>query len=455
VARTVLKFGGTSLGNADRIREVGQIILGCPARGEQPLIVASAHSGVTNMLFDLAKRALAREQVDAEPVRARHASIAHELGLEIPGLEGELQRLEELLQGIRMLGELSPRSLDHVASFGERLSTRVLAAQLRSLGLNAKAYRAWDLGLLTTQRFGQARPLPDSAKRIAATLGDILDQGIIPVITGYIAQSEEGAITTLGRNGSDYSAAIFAAAVDAQEIQIWTDVPGILTTDPRVVPGARLIKGMSFAEASELANYGAKVIHPATLLPAVQKDIPIRVKSTRQPDGSGSLIVPTSRRTEEVVKAIAHKTGITVVHVHSTRMLGRPGFLAKIAKVFKNHKLDVDMIATSEVSVSLTVELDSGLQRAVESLERFAKVRVEHDRAIICVVGEGLAESPATLAQVFTAVARVGTAIDLISQGASRLNLGLVVAADTVEALVQSLHDTLFPSAHRAEKTQA
>mgnify|MGYP002876695717 CR=1 FL=1 len=300
--------------------------------------------------------------------------------------------------------------------------------------------------LLSDERWRPEVHVRSNTRLIRERLQMKLDEGEIPIITGFIGKSEDGVITTLGRNGSDYSAAIFGAAVGADEIQIWTDVPGILTTDPRVVDGTRVIPALSFAEASELANYGAKVIHPATLTPAVEKSIPIRVKSTLEPDAPGSLIVPESDRTEEVVKAIAHKTGITLVHIHSTRMLGRPGFLSRIAKVFQIHRIDVDMIATSEVSVSLTVEDSTHLDRAVKRLGTFARVKVVRDRAIVCVVGEGLADEPGCLARVFGALAESQTAIDLISQGASRLNLGLVVAAEGVETVVRGLHAALFPS---------
>jgi aspartate kinase len=442
----VMKFGGTSVGDGERIRSVADIVLSTKENGEFPIIVVSAHSGITNMLFEAANAALAGEENAVQKVRARQASIIASLDLANDLVDEELARLEEMLHGVRMLGELSPRSLDTVVSFGERMSTKVIAAHLRSRGHKAQAYPAYDVGLTTTRKFGQARPLPDAAAAIHSKIHGIIETGTIPVITGYIGKSEDGCITTLGRNGSDYSAAIFGAAVDAREIQIWTDVPGILTTDPRVVSSARLIEQLSFNEASELANYGAKVIHPSTLTPAVEKSIPIRVKSTMEPSGNGSVIIAKSRRSQEIVKAIAHKKGITLIHIHETRMLGRPGFLSKIAKVFQVHKIDVDMIATSEVSVSLTVEDTTHLDRAVKRLARFAKVTVVKDRAIVCVIGEGLAETPRTIARVFDALANIDISIDLISQGATRLNLGLVVPAKGVERIVNALHQELFPA---------
>ena len=441
----VMKFGGTSVGDGPRIRSVADIVLSTKAAGEFPVVVASAHSGITNMLFEAANRALSGDKNAVDAVRERQKEIIASLDLNESLCDEELNKLSEMLHGVRMLGELSPRSLDTVVSFGERMSTKVIAAHITSRGQKAEAYPAYDVGLITTRKFGQARPLPYAAANIKSQVGTIIENGVIPIITGYIGKSEDGCITTLGRNGSDYSAAIFGAAIDAREIQIWTDVPGILTTDPRVVTSARLINELSFSEASELANYGAKVIHPSTLTPAVEKSIPIRVKSTMEPQGSGSVISPSSRRSKEIVKAIAHKDGITLVHIHETRMLGRPGFLSKIAKVFQIHKIDVDMIATSEVSVSLTVEDTSHLDRAVKRLERFAKVTVVHDRAIVCVVGEGLAETPRTIARVFNAMAEIDIPIDLISQGATRLNLGLVVPAKDVKNVVNALHQELFP----------
>jgi aspartate kinase len=441
----VMKFGGTSLRDAEHIRTVADIVLASRGQGDLPVIVASAHSGITNMLFEAASLALNGDENAVVAVKARQKSIISSLDLSEDLVDAELTKLEEMLHGVRMLGELSPRSLDTIASFGERMSTKVIAAHIRSRGHKSEACAAYDVGLTTTRRFGHARPLPAAASAIKEQVGALVKNDIIPVITGYIGKSEDGCITTLGRNGSDYSAAIFGAAIDAREIQIWTDVPGILTTDPRVVSSARLIKELSFNEASELANYGAKVIHPSTLTPAVEKNIPIRVKSTMEPQGNGSVINLKSKRSKEVVKAIAHKKGITLIHIHETRMLGRPGFLSKIAKVFQIHKIDVDMIATSEVSVSLTVEDTTHLNRAVKRLARFAKVTVVRDRAIVCVVGEGLAETPRTIARVFDAMAKIDVPIDLISQGATRLNLGLVVAAAQVENVVNALHQDLFP----------
>ncbi len=440
----VMKFGGTSVGDPERIRTIAALVkdalAGGPAR--RPVVVVSAHSGVTNLLFDLAKQAVEKGRTGIDAVEARHFEIMDALGVPRELIAPELKELRTLLTGVAMLRELTPRSQDCIASFGERMSAKTVAEALRRAGVEAVALAAWDAGLLTDNKFGAARPLPGTDEVIKKRLGAVTG---VPVITGYIGRTEKNEVTTLGRGGSDYSAAIFGAAIDASEIQIWTDVDGVLTTDPKIVKAARVLDEISYDEASELAFFGAKVIHPATMLPAVDKGIPIRVLNTFNPKAPGTTIARKGGRSREVVKCIALRRGVRVISVVSGRMLGAHGFIRRLGEIFDRHEIPLDMMATSEVSVSVTIDAKLDASRALEELRQFARVEEEGGRAIVCVVGEGLRETPGIAAKAFQALARAGVNVLMVSQGASRINLGLVVEERAAEESVRTLHAEFFP----------
>jgi aspartate kinase len=437
----VMKFGGTSVGDPERIDVACRLVERAAAAGSRPAVVVSAHAGVTNMLFRLARQAVERGSADVDEVEERHYEILGALGLERDLIAPEIRELRALLTGIGLVRELTPRTEDVIASFGERMSAKVVAARMRALGIEATALTAWEAGLVTDARFGAARPLPgieaEIRRRVFAAQG-------VPVITGYIGRTERGEVTTLGRGGSDYSAAIFGAALEAEEIQIWTDVDGVLTADPKVVPAARILEELSFEEASELAFFGAKVIHPATMLPAVEKNIPIRVLNTFNPSARGTRIVAKSERSREVVKCIAARRGVRVLNVSSSRMLGAHGFIRRMGEVFDRHEVPIDMMATSEVSVSLTVDEKVPIAPVVAEISQFARVEDEGGRAIVCVVGQGLRETPGIAAKAFQALARAGVNVLMISQGASRINLGVVVDGADAEKSVRTLHVEFF-----------
>jgi len=435
----VMKFGGTSVGDAERIRTVCDLTRAALAR--RPVVVVSAHAGVTNLLFELGRRAVETGEVDTTALERRHFEILDALSLPRETVAAELAELKTLLGGVAMLRELTPRSQDHIASFGERTSAKTVAAAMRARGLVATALTAWDAGLTTDAKFGAARPLPSSEAVMRERLAGF--EGV-PVVTGYIGRTERGEVTTLGRGGSDYSGAIFGAALGAEEIQIWTDVDGVLTTDPKIVRTARVLDEVSYEEASELSFFGAKVIHPATMLPAVEKGIPIRVLNTFNPSAKGTLIAARSGRSREVVKCIAHRRGVRVVNIASGRMLGAHGFIRSLGEVFDRYEIALDMMATSEVSVSVTIDAKVDAARALEELRRFARVEEESGRAIICIVGDGLRETPGIAAKALTALARAGVNVLMISQGASRVNLGLVVPEEAALLAVKTLHDEFF-----------
>ncbi len=437
----VMKFGGTSVGGSKEIRRVADIVR---ARLHQrPVVVVSAVGGITNRLLRMGDLALSREPwgPEYELLAVKHRDILKELGLPPDLLDRELSELHDLARGIELIRELTPRTRDYLASFGERMSVRVVGAHFNQVGIEASAHDAFDVGLLTDGHFGGARPLPEADDRIRAALKDAAGT---PVVTGYIGKAKSGEITTLGRGGSDYSASIFGAALDAEEIQIWTDVDGVMTADPRIVPLARFLPVLSFAEAAELAFYGAKVIHPATMIPAVKRGIPIRVVNSYRPEFEGTLILAKLKEGERGVKSITSKDGIAVVNIVAAPMLNQYGFLARIGDVFARNEVVVDMIATSEVSVSMTTDGRVNLDPAVEELSRFAHVTVERDVSIISIVGEELRERVGLAAQVFGALARAGINLEMVSYGATRINLSFLVRQGRAREAVAILHEQLF-----------
>jgi aspartate kinase len=347
------------------------------------------------------------------------------------------------VRGIALIRERTPHTADYLVSFGERLSARVVAAHLRRLGIEAAAIDAFDAGLVTDSRFGCARPLAAVDERIHARLGNLRE---VPVVTGFIAKDEAGNITTLGRGGSDYSASIFGAALGAEEIQIWTDVDGVMTADPRLVKSARYLEKLSFAEASELAFYGAKVIHPATMVPAMRKQIPIRVLNTFRPEFPGTTIVARLGPGERGVKSITSKDRISVVNIVAAQMLHQYGFIERIAAAFARHEIVIDMIATSEVSVAMTTQTGAKLEPVVAELAAFSEVILQQERAVISVVGEEIRERVGFAASVFGVLARHGVNVEMISFGATRNNLSFVVEQDRVPEVVAALHEHFFGS---------
>lgn len=437
----VMKFGGSSVAGADKIARVLEIVKGRLPR--KPVLVASAFRGVTDDLLALAKEALKGDLSKLAQIEKRHREAARELGVEAAPLEPLFEELSALARGVSLLGELTPRTLDRVAGFGERLSTRLIAAYFSRQGLPARQFDAPDAGLVTDEKFGGANPLPEAAALLKKTLGSAKE---LPVVTGYIGRTKAGEITTLGRNGSDYSATIVGAALGAEEIEIWSDTDGIMTADPRMVPAALPLDVLSFAEACELAHYGGKVLHPHTLVPAMEKDIPVRVLNTFKPEHPGTKIVarPKASREGSILKSIAFKRKQLIVSASSPAMLAGPGFLARIFAILARHDVDVDMVATSEVSVSATTGLERGLEDAVKELKSEFETVVEKGRAVVCAVGDGIQSTPGVAADVFAAVREADVNVRMISQGASKNNIAFVVADEDVERAVRALHGRFF-----------
>jgi aspartate kinase len=444
----VMKFGGSSLESQQAIERVTEIVV--QSRHRHPVVVVSAMGKTTNQLLLTATEAAAgrREQALSTVDELRGYHLTH--GLAVAGAgSADLERfirahfewLEELVKGLSVVGELSPRSMDSIASVGERLSSLVFAYALRAVGIPATHVDSRRV-IRTDSRFTQAQPnLEESYALLRDNVAPSAETSVV-VMGGFIGSAADGATTTLGRGGSDYSASIIGAGIGAEEIEIWTDVDGMLTADPRIIAGGHRVKAISFAEAAEMAYFGAKVLHPATVLPAVDRNIPVLILNSRNPEASGTRITAEVPPCRNPVKSISCKRAITVVNVHSTRMLMAHGFLRRIFEVFDRFATSVDMVSTSEVSVSLTVDSGDRMPEIIDALSEFASVAIERDQAIICLVGENIRHTPGIAGRAFGVL--FDKNIRMISQGASLLNLGFVVNdSDLIEA-VAALHKEFF-----------
>ena len=448
----VCKFGGTSVQDAAAIRRVAEIIEA--KRPRDPVVVVSALGGATNGLLDIAHKAANGELLAAltviEGLRDRHlreaaalldgSTDAEDLALDIATSFDELAHLAE---AFRTLGYLTPRSLDTVAAIGELLSSQLVAAALRGCGLPTQFVDARRV-MLTNDEFTRAEPDTDAiAAACRATLLPLVERGVIPVMGGFVGATASGVTTTLGRGGSDFSASLVGAAMDAEAIEIWTDVDGMLTADPRVVPGARLIDRIRFDEAAELAAFGAKVLHPSTIAPAVQRGIPVYVFNSRKPEGTGTLIAFEAPRLP--VRAIAGKRETTLIKLRSARMLLAHGFLRRVFEVFERHRISVDVVTTSEVSISVTLDETANLEGVVSELMEFGDVAVERHRGMIAVVGAGIADGGTALARAIAALGDIP--VHMASLSATGINFTLVIDDAQVVPAMQRLHATFFEDA--------
>lgn len=447
---TVLKFGGTSVEDTGAMERLAEIVRARLAG--RPVVVVSAIRGVTDALLQSVRSASDGDpdggMAILQPQLERHRTIAGEVlaGDERAAIEKSVSEAEVEIRNLLGIVRAHPGTRlplqDEIVSFGERLSSTLAAAILRSRGIEASMVDARRC-IRTTDEHTAAAPIPDRTRELTREeLMPLLEQGVVPVLGGFIAAAESGATTTLGRGGSDYSAAIFGAALHAAEIQIWTDVTGFLTADPRVVPDAIPLARLTYAEAAELAFFGAKVLHPKTIQPAVETRIPVRICNSRKPDLPGTLINGESAPSVGGIKAIAHKPGISLVQITSTRMLGAYGFLRALFEVFERHRTGVDVVSTSEVSVSLSIDDTRRLPAILQDLEQLGTVRVSHENAIVCIVGEGIGDMPGVAARVFGTISDIN--VVLISQGASSINLTFIVKEREVHAAVARLHSTFF-----------
>src|SRR5436190_24382845 len=445
-----MKFGGTSVGDVAAFERVFHIV--SSQIEKHPVLVVSAMTKVTDALltaFDTAKKGGFDAAVALlEPHFERHVEVAkHFIPADSPNLfDAELEFARDELSDLLM--RASRRSLplamlkDAIVSYGEQLSSRLLSEVLKAKGVKSRHVDSRRL-IVTDDEYGAAQPIVDETNEIVRLeLQRLLNAEEVPIMGGFIAGNRAGETTTLGRGGSDYSAAIVAAALGADELQIWTDVTGVMTCDPRICSDARTIPVLSYAEAAELAYFGAKVLHPKTIKPAVDNAIPVRVCNTFEPQAVGTMVLADSPEAENTIKSIAHKKNITILRISSARMLGSYGFMSAVFQVFERFRTVIDVISTSEVSIALTLDNTAEIDKIVTELRRLGDVEVEPGYAVICVVGEGLRASTGLASTVFSTINDVNVA--LISHGASSVNLTFVVSEELVGDVIKRLHKEFF-----------
>jgi aspartate kinase len=447
----VMKFGGSSVVDASAIRRVIRVVAAERDKGRVPLVVVSALGGVTDRLLALADAARQGHEAEATAgvadLQRRHTHEAVELGADadaslVPAFERQFAHLRSLLQAIEECRAVDPRALDAIAASGEQLSSRLVAAAMVAAGLPAVWVDARDV-VLTDDRHTCAAPrLDDIAAAARTRLGPLIEAGSIAVIAGFIGRAPDGSTTTLGRGGSDFSAALVGAGIGADEIQIWTDVDGMLTADPRIVNDAEVVPHLSFAEAAELAYFGAKVLHPSTIFPAVSRNIPVRILNSLRPEARGTLITADPPRAHRSFAALACKRGITILDITSTRMLMAHGFLRQVFEVFDRYETAVDVVTTSEVSVSVTIDDNRRGPDIVAALLQFADVTVEEQMALLAVVSDRLTTHSALAARVVGAL--TAFPLRMVSQAASRRNVTIVLPEASLAPAMMHLHRELF-----------
>ena len=438
----VMKFGGSSVADRVQIEKVQEIVRGRLPR--KPVVVCSAHKGITNALIAAGKDAASGKQDAEQDVIARQREIARGCGCNDALLDPFFQEITDLLRGVRLVRELSPRSLDYISSFGERMSVRVITDFFARHGLRCQPFDVWDLGFLTDARFGAARPLPGYEARMKEAFAARVPEGVTPIVTGFVGKTEAGEITTVGRNGSDLTATLVAAALDAEEAEIWSDTDGVMSADPHLVKSARNIPSMSFDEAAELAYFGSRVLHPETLIPAIRKNIPVRVLNTNRPDHPGTVITRAPGERPRAVTSIAYKENQSILTVRSEHMFAHPGFLAELFAATTRRGLVVDMVTTSEVSVSLSAA-DADLLRSVAAdIGHLGTCRVDTGKTILAVVGHSLPTKAGAAAHITSAVADAGVNIEMLSYASGSINVSMVIDDRDVDVAVRTLHTKLF-----------
>ncbi|XP_010453390.1 PREDICTED: aspartokinase 1, chloroplastic [Camelina sativa] len=461
----VMKFGGSSVATAERMREVADLILTFPE--ESPVIVLSAMGKTTNNLLLAGEKAVccgvsnASEIEELSIIKELHLRTVKELNIDPSDILSYLEELEQLLKGIAMMKELTLRTRDYLVSFGECLSTRIFAAYLNKLGVKARQYDAFEIGFITTDDFTNGDILEATYPAVAKRLfEDWMHDPAVPIVTGFLGKGwKTGAVTTLGRGGSDLTATTIGKALGLKEIQVWKDVDGVLTCDPTIYKRATPVPYLTFDEAAELAYFGAQVLHPQSMRPAREGEIPVRVKNSYNPKAPGTIITKTRDMTKTILTSIVLKRNVTMLDIASTRMLGQVGFLAKVFSIFEDLGISVDVVATSEVSISLTLDpsklwsrelIQQELDHVVEELEKIAVVNLLKGRAIISLIGN-VQHSSLILERAFHVLYTKGVNVQMISQGASKVNISFIVNDAEAEGCVQALHKSFFESGDLSE----
>ena len=447
----VMKFGGSSVADASRLRHAADIVK--TQITKKPALVLSAMGDTTDHLLEAGDTALKEGRVQIKAVEKLHQDTIKALKLpeqkEIASLFDELARL---LSGIALIGELTPRTKDYLVSFGERLSVRIAAAYLKSTGMNARAFDAWELGFISNSNYTKAELLKESWDLIPEKILPLIKGNVLPVITGFLAKDDKGIITTLGRGGSDLTAKMIAAACRAEEVQVWKDVDGILTADPRIVENARPVQNVTYEEAAELAYFGAQVLHPRAMQPCMKTGTPVLVKNSYNIDAPGTRIEHAIPKKSPPVRAITSKQHVTLIDIVSSRMLGQYGFLAEVFSIFSRHNISVDMVATSEVSVSLTLDAAYDLADVKKELGKIASVEIKTEKAIVSIIGN-VKRSSEILARAFRICQLIGVSVQMVSQGASKVNISFIVNNMEAAEVVKAIHLDFFSAGSSAGST--
>ena len=459
--KIAMKFGGTSVATGENIRRVANLVADSAKQGYNVIVVVSALDGTTDKLFEAAEKAkkgndeyvrkFKQELLESHLTAAEKAIENKHVRKEVEQIiEKTIDELEKVLTGISYVGELTPKSKDYVLSFGERLSAPIVWGALRDLKLETQWFTGKEAGIVTDSDFGEASPLMNvTMHQLRERIEPLFEKRIIPVVTGYIAATQDGVVTTFGRGGSDYTATLIGAALAADEVWIWTDVDGIMTADPKIIPSAKMLPELSYQEAAEMAIFGAKTMHPRALEPIMKENIPARIRNVFNPENPGTLISneQTAKRAD-VAKAIALIRDVAMINVRGAGMVGAPGSYAKIFDVLGKSNINIMMISTavSEANISLVIRRNL-LGRALSTLEiallgrgLVSDVTAEDDVCVIAVMGANMKGTLGVASRLFTAVACAGVNIRMIAQGSSELNISLVVKEKDGEAAVRAIH---------------
>ena len=460
--KLVMKFGGTSVGTGENIRHVADLVTQ-NAKNAQVAVVVSALAGVTNSLIEVAEQAkksdekhiqaFTKQLLEKHLIAISTAITSKQIQKEVSQItEKTIEELEKVLTGICYVGELTPKSKDYVLSFGERLSAPIVWGAIKDHKLETQCFTGKEAGIVTDSNFGEADALMNfTTHLIRERIAPLLEKGVIPVVTGFIAANQDGIVTTVGRGGSDYTATILGVALQVDEVWIWTDVDGIMTTDPKIVPSARMLPQLSYQEAAEMAIFGAKAMHPRALGPVIKENIPVRIRSVFHPENPGTLITkePNSHA-KEVVKAVAMIKDVAMLNVNGAAMVGAPGSYAKVFDVLGKNNINVMMISTAASEANISMIIKRGLLgRAISNLEiallerggLVNEVTAEDDVAVIAVMGANMKGTLGVASRIFSTVAKKGINIRMIAQGSSELNISFVVKEKDGAMVVQAIHE--------------
>ena len=437
----IMKFGGTSVSKKENLITICEIVK--REKKRHPILVVSALSGITDLLVQITKENNSSEIIDK--IRSIHTAFIESIWKDETKRQELVSFIDTILEKLRKVlrGERTIALRDTVLSYGEILSSHIISEAISSFAAPSRAVIATEI-IITDTNFGNAEFLSDETIAHAQkVLLPLLKEGVVPVVTGFIGSTLEGKTTTLGRGGSDYTASILGYCLHAKEVQIWTDVNGIYTADPRIVKTVYLIPKISYREASELASFGAKVLHPRTIKPVIAAGIPLRVLNTFNPKSMGTLVTDQTQ-TNSPITAISHKMKVTLVNIYSLEMLHQKGFLAKVYNIFADNNISIDLVSSSEVSESIVLDNDDQLPNAVTEISKFAKVTVKKDVGMVSLIGDGIVAKTQTIKEIFEVLHKENILVSMVSLGAIDINVSLVVKSEEVEKAVRALHINFF-----------